>query len=249
MAASSYLSHLLYASIHPQPPAKSISLGFRSSTILGFQGSSSYPKRCYFSSSVKSNGISRHARVHNISCSINMAAGKSDDPERINLRQIVHKGMKLWGSCPEPVRSFPWNTAFNNFIQLLLDLTVTVVKYLAVPLLLITTLSEMSYCAHHKKLVLITFPLLIGFAVAGFLRDSAFELSPSLKDAEVPWHLIAIAAFFALIKLPGPYYPFWGRIFIPHMANGVLWRTLWFGFMWNRRPRNGSGEQSFNPVH
>ncbi|CAI0406856.1 unnamed protein product [Linum tenue] len=238
MAISSSLSHPLYASFRPQPPAKSISLGFRTPSILRFQGSATCPKPCYLNSIVKSNGIFRHARVNNISCSISMAAGKSDDPERINLRQLANKATKLWGSCPEPVRSFPWNTAFNNFIQLLLDLTVTVVKYLTVPLLLITTLSEMSYCAHHKKLVLVTFPLLIGFAVAGFLRDSALELSPLLKDAEVPWHLIAIAALFALIKLPGPYYPFWGRIFIPHMANGVLWRTLWFAFMWNRRPRN-----------
>lgn len=57
------------------------------------------------------------------------------------------------------------------------------------------------------------------------------------QDAQVPWHLIAIAIVFTLIKLPGPYYPYWGRILIPHFANGVLLRALWFAILWNRRPK------------
>lgn len=65
-----------------------------------------------------------------------------------------------------------------------------------------------------------------------------------LQEAEVPWHLISIAIFFALIKFPGPYYPFWGRIFIPHFANGVLWRVAWSAFLWSRRPRKASEESS-----
>lgn len=60
------------------------------------------------------------------------------------------------------------------------------------------------------------------------------------QDAEVPWHLIAIAILFTLIKLPGPSYPYWGRIFIPHFANGVLLRTLWFAILWHRRPQKAS---------
>lgn len=56
----------------------------------------------------------------------------------------------------------------------------------------------------------------------------------------MPWHLIAIGIFFTLLKLPGPYYPYWGRIFIPHLANGALWRTLWLAFMWYRRPNTPS---------
>ena len=70
------------------------------------------------------------------------------------------------------------------------------------------------------------------------------------QDAEVPWHLIAMAIFFTLIKLPGPYYPYWGRIFIPHFANGGLWRTLWFAFLWNRRPQKETLQQkSVNGGH
>ncbi|GKV22730.1 hypothetical protein SLEP1_g32569 [Rubroshorea leprosula] len=150
----------------------------------------------------------------------------------------------MWDSSPEPVKKFPWNRALENFIQLIVDLTVAVVKYLSIPLLAVTSLGEMSYCAHVKKLAIVPVPLLIGFVVAGVLRNTVLELSFLLKDAEVPWHLILIAIFFTLIKLPGPYYPFWGRIFIPHLANGALWRTVWSMFLWYRRPKMASGSSA-----
>ncbi|CAN1192344.1 hypothetical protein LINPERHAP2_LOCUS41494 [Linum perenne] len=178
----------------------------------------------------------------NISCSMNMAAGKSDDDERTSFKQLVNKARKALGSCPDPMRSFPWSRAMNNFIQLQVYLILSIVKYLSVPLLLITTISEISYSAHQNKLFLITFPLVVGYIVAGLLRETAMEMSSTLKTAEVPWHLFSIAIIFTLIKLPGPYYPYWGRLLIPHLANGVLWRTVWYTFLWFRRPRNPSGE-------
>ncbi|KAG5076169.1 hypothetical protein JHK82_054864 [Glycine max] len=70
--------------------------------------------------------------------------------------------------------------------------------------------------------------------------NNTFTTQPpflGFKDSEVPWHLIAIAIFFTLIKLPGPYYPYWVRIIIPHFANGVLLRTLLFAILWYRRPK------------
>lgn len=66
------------------------------------------------------------------------------------------------------------------------------------------------------------------------------------QDAEVPWDLIAIAVFFTVLKLPGPYYPYWGRIFIPHFANGGLLRVLLSLFLWYRRPRETVQQKSFN---
>ncbi|CAK9150808.1 unnamed protein product [Ilex paraguariensis] len=170
-----------------------------------------------------------------------MTAGQSDEPERINLDHMMDKARKLWDRSPQPVKSFPWNRALETFIQLILDLILAVIKYLYVPVLAVTALSEMSYCAHEKKLYLVPFPFLVGVAVAGVLRETALESSPLLKNAEVPWHLIAVAIFFMLLKLPGPYFPYWGRIFIPHFANGVLLRTLWFAFLWYRRPQKTSG--------
>ncbi|KAL5071634.1 hypothetical protein RYX36_022521 [Vicia faba] len=102
---------------------------------------------------------------------------------------------------------------------------------------MVTSISELSYCARQRKLVLVPLPILLGAALAGILKETAFEMSPRLRDAEVPWHLIAIAIFFTLIKLPGPYYPYWGRILIPQFANGVLLRALWFAILWYRRPK------------
>ncbi|OVA10511.1 hypothetical protein BVC80_8985g48 [Macleaya cordata] len=164
-----------------------------------------------------------------------MTAGESDGPGKLNLDHAMDGARKVWESFPQPVKTFPWIKVAENFLQLVNDLLYELVRYLFVPLLAVTSLSEMSYCAHERKLVLIPIPLLAGIAVAGVLRGTALELSPSLKEAEFPWHLAAMVFFFTLLKLPGPYYPYWGRIFIPHFANGGLLMTLWLGFMWYKR--------------
>ncbi|KAF9590643.1 hypothetical protein IFM89_035961 [Coptis chinensis] len=60
--------------------------------------------------------------------------------------------------------------------------------------------------------------------------------APDLIEGEFPWHLVSVAFFLILLKLPGPYYPYWGRIFIPHFVNGGLLRTLWSAIMWYKMP-------------
>lgn len=110
-----------------------------------------------------------------------MTAGQSDDSGRVNWDSLKNKVKQLWDTSPEPVKSFPWNEALDNFIQLIADLILTVIKYLSVPLLLVTSLSEMSYCAHEKKLLIVPFPFIIGFSVAEVMRQTALSLSPILK--------------------------------------------------------------------
>jgi len=112
---------------------------------------------------------------------MNMSAQQSDDHGKMKLDQLIDKARKLWDSSPEPVKIFPWNRALDNFIQLILDLILVVVKYLAVPVFAVTSLSEMSYCAHERKLALVPLPVLFGVAVAGILKETALELSPHLK--------------------------------------------------------------------
>ncbi|XP_027112407.1 uncharacterized protein [Coffea arabica] len=189
--------------------------------------------------SVKPKGMCQFTQPH-ILCAMNMTAGRSDESGKLKFDHIVHKAKQLWDGSPQPVKSFPWNRAFDNFIQLILDTALVVIKYLSLPIFAVSCLSEMSYCAHERKLYFVPLPFLVGAAVAGILRTAALESSPSLKNAEVPWHLIAVAIFFTLIKWPGPYYPYWGRLLIPHFANGALLRTLWFTFLWYRRPKKSS---------
>uniref|UniRef100_A0A7N0URD8 Uncharacterized protein n=1 Tax=Kalanchoe fedtschenkoi TaxID=63787 RepID=A0A7N0URD8_KALFE len=157
---------------------------------------------------------------------VGASAGMPDDDKKIAFAHLKEKVREIWGRFPQP---------------LILDLVLAVVMYLSVPLLAVTSLNELSYCAHERKLFLTPVPLLIGVFLTGVLKETLFDLSPLLREAEVPWHLIAIAVIFTLLKLPGPYYPYWGRIFIPHMANGALLKTLWFAFEWYRRPRKTAG--------
>ncbi|CAN4112271.1 unnamed protein product [Withania somnifera] len=189
---------------------------------------------CIFN--IRANGKRPISRPK-IICNRNLAAGQSDESHKFNLENVIDRARKLWDSTPAPVKSFPWDRALDNCIQLILDNVLIVTKYLYVPLLVVTSITELSYCAHERKLYITLLPFLVGVAIAGILKSAALESSPYLKNAEVPWHLIVIGLFFTLLKLPGPYYPYWGRIFIPHLANGALFRTLWFAFLWYRRPR------------
>ena len=129
---------------------------------------------------MKQNQVIRNTKPC-ICSAINMTTGQSGDPEKINFDHIIEKARRLWDSSPLPVKRFPWIRALENFVQLILDLIVAVVKYLSLPLLAISSLSEMSYCAHERKLTIIPVPLLIGFVLVGFLKETALELSPLLK--------------------------------------------------------------------
>jgi len=144
------------------------------------QGTPCFVEKHNFCLSVKPFGVFQK-RVCKISCSMNMSAQQSDDHGKMKLDQLIDKARKLWDSSPEPVKIFPWNRALDNFIQLILDLILVVVKYLAVPVFAVTSLSEMSYCAHERKLALVPLPVLFGVAVAGILKETALELSPHLK--------------------------------------------------------------------
>lgn len=116
-----------------------------------------------------------------ISCAMNMSAHSSDDDRKLQLDWLVEKARKLWDNSPQPVKNFPWNTALGNFIQLVIDLTLVVVKYLYVPVFTVTSISELSYCARQSKLVLVPIPILLGAAFAGILKETALELSPRLR--------------------------------------------------------------------
>ncbi|MCL7046478.1 hypothetical protein MKW94_008014 [Papaver nudicaule] len=184
----------------------------------------------------RSGGLCIFRTTHSIvSCSMNMAAAESDDPRKMNLDRAMGGARTVWESFPEPVKTFPWAKVAVDFLQLLADLVFAVIKYLSVPVLVITSLSEMSYSAKERKMALIPIPMVAGILVAGVFSGTFLELSPTLKEARFPYHLVAIGLFFLLLKLPGPYYPYWGRILIPHFANGGLLRTLWLAFQWQRR--------------
>ncbi|KAF4372036.1 hypothetical protein G4B88_001536 [Cannabis sativa] len=141
----------------------------------------SFPRSCSFG--FKSYGVLQNSvPMSKVYCAMNMAAGQSsNDSGKTKFDQLMEKARKLWEGFPQPVKNFPWNRAFDNFIQLTLDLILAVFKYLSVPLLAVSSLSEMSYCAHERKLKLVPFPLFIGITLAGVLRQTALEISPLLK--------------------------------------------------------------------
>jgi len=111
-------------------------------------------------------------------------SGEQQQPKKLNFDNLLRRTKDVWDNSPQPVKEFPWNRAFGNFIQLVLDLAISVVKFLFVPILAVSSISEMSYCAHERKLALVPFPLVIGMVVAGVLQETALKISPRLKVVE-----------------------------------------------------------------
>eukprot|EP01018_Ginkgo_biloba_P013886 Gb_31998 [translate_table: standard] len=178
-----------------------------------------------------------------VSRAINMTSGQSGSPEE--MRNVHFENVRsLWDRCPEPIRVFPWKKAYEKFVQRLFSLAVEVAKWLFIPILIVSSLSEMTYCGGQNKELLIPIGMLAGSALAGILKETAVELSEKLKEGSFPWHLVIIGAFFALVKFPGPYYPYWGRVFLPHFANGGLWITLWFAHIWYKKPSKATEIES-----
>eukprot|EP01018_Ginkgo_biloba_P006602 Gb_30168 [translate_table: standard] len=172
--------------------------------------------------------------------------GLSSGPQEIKSFHLESMTIKLWEMCPEPVRVFPWKKACEKVSQRLFNLLVDVAKRLFIPVMVITSLMEIFYSIAQNKELLIPISMLAGCAFAEFFKETATELSQNLKEGGFPWHLLIIGSVFALIKIPGPHYPYWGRIILPHFANGGLWQTIWLAKIWYKKPSKATEVESNN---
>lgn len=92
----------------------------------------------------------------------------------------------LFDDLPQSVKKFPWARTMENLLTIAFNLAVAMFKYLSPPILALMQLSEMSYCAHERKLLLAPTPFLAGLTVLGAMKDTAIELSEDLKEEGSP---------------------------------------------------------------
>ncbi|KAJ1701655.1 hypothetical protein LUZ63_001434 [Rhynchospora breviuscula] len=147
---------------------------------------------------------------------------------------IVGYTRKVFDKVPQPIKTFPWSEALSIYQSLLFGLVSTLTKYIGLPLLAISSLSEMAYCSIERKMLVVLVAFLFGIGLVAALNDRRLKLFPNFKEEEKPWHLVPVAAFLLSLKLVGPYCPYLLRLSVPHFANGGLWCTVWFVFMWYR---------------
>ncbi|XP_024362805.1 uncharacterized protein [Physcomitrium patens] len=141
----------------------------------------------------------------------------------------------IMAKAPEPIRVFPWGKAGNLFVQRLLHQFWTVGKYLAIPVLAASMLSELSYTLLQEKVLIIPAGMIGGFAFAGMMKETAVELAADIEVGQFPWHLVALGFMFGALKFIGPYLPAWGRVSVPHFANGGLWHVIKLVIDWRRQ--------------
>jgi hypothetical protein len=141
----------------------------------------------------------------------------------------------MMANAPEPIRAFPWGKAWSLFVQRVVYNFWTVGKWLAIPVLAVSMLSEISYTLLQEKVLIIATGMVGGAAFGGMMKDTALELCSDFETGEVAWHLIALGLFFAALKFLGPYLPIWGRVSVPHFANGGLWQVIKLANDWSKQ--------------
>ncbi|KAG0555094.1 hypothetical protein KC19_12G143500 [Ceratodon purpureus] len=141
----------------------------------------------------------------------------------------------MMAKAPEPIRIFPWGKAWSLFVQRVVFNFWTVGKWLAIPVLAVSMLSELSYTLLQQKVLIIPAGMIGGIAFAGMMRETALELFSEFETGEVAWHLVALGLFFAALKFISPYLPVWGRVSVPHFANGGLWQVIKLANDWRKQ--------------
>jgi len=167
----------------------------------------------------------------------------SDSQAQKSSQGVMTATAGLWSKAPEPIRVFPWVKAGRLFLERLLEQLWSVGKWLAIPVLAVSMLSELSYTLMQEKVLLIPAGMIGGIAFCGILKETALELLPGIDKKDVPWHLVAVGLFFILLKYIGPYLPVWGRITVPHFANGGLWQTIKLVNDWRKAHSSSPGVQ------
>ena len=81
----------------------------------------------------------------------------------------------------EPIRAFPWAKAGNVLLRRLLGQLWTVGKWLVIPVLALSVLSELSYTLLQENVLIIPIGMICGIVFAGIMRETALELSPSIE--------------------------------------------------------------------
>lgn len=142
---------------------------------------------------------------------------------------------KVWAKAPEPVKVFPWDKAGWLFVKRVQYHFWTVGKWLVIPVFAVSMLSELSYTLSKGKLFIIISGMIGGFAFAGILKETAIELNSEYETGETPWHLVQLGLLFAALKLIGPYLPGWGRVSVPHFANGGFLHVIKLVNDWKRQ--------------
>jgi len=233
MALSTYVLHLPQVA-NARLAAAAATSRIACSSFAEFKGSMPHVQRGSLSSSSSLSFVSRNLKIRLPSATNTPTKDLSSELQETENIHVENTPIKLWEVCPEPVRKFPWKKAGERVIHHLFQPILGVAKRLLIPILTVTFLMEASYCIAQNKELFIPIGLLAGSVFAEILKETAVELSQNLKEGGFPWHLLAMALIFSLIKFLGPFYPYWGGILLPHFANGGLWQTIWLTRNWHK---------------
>lgn len=148
---------------------------------------------------------------------------------RASSREAPPRGKLSQGVPQEPGRPGSW---LGHQIA---RVTTVGVKWVLVPLLVLSLLVETGYAIRDNTTLLMSMGLVLGAAAAGLAHEVWVEVAPSesARMARVPWHLGILAVLF--IALKAIVRPMWAGLLCTHVANGGLWQIIVLFFRWQQQ--------------
>eukprot|EP00252_Welwitschia_mirabilis_P004450 TRINITY_DN14795_c0_g1_i1.p1 TRINITY_DN14795_c0_g1~~TRINITY_DN14795_c0_g1_i1.p1 ORF type:complete len:239 (-),score=28.08 TRINITY_DN14795_c0_g1_i1:150-866(-) len=202
----------------------------RCSSSLRYKDCALHYQRAFLSSTSYLSYICRSSKISATTTSL-QAKQLSTDSQEYENNHVNDLQRSLKNVMPESMGKFPWKKAFMKVTAVSI---VGAAKFLLVTTLIVTFLNETSFCLMEDKDVFVPIGLFIGCVFAESIKNTALELFENLKDKNSPWYFLTVALASMLIKFLAPFYPYWGRLILPHIANGALWQTIWIIRNWHK---------------
>ncbi|KAG9440675.1 hypothetical protein H6P81_020840 [Aristolochia fimbriata] len=136
---------------------------------------------------------------------------------------------RLWISCPESMKEFPWKKAEEVVLDDLIDLGKRVLKGAIVVFFILSSLSDIIFSISTNKELMVPLGLFVGCTMAEFLKEASAEFFQNMEEGGLLWRLIAIGTFFMLVKFVSQNLTIQGNALLSNTGNGGLMQVLWLG--------------------
>ncbi|XP_072989412.1 uncharacterized protein [Typha latifolia] len=154
-------------------------------------------------------------------------AGHFGEPK--NLTSYVGElAEKLCEPLLKPLKGFPWEDAKDRVLERLLTLGKNALKWSFLLILVVSSPSDLILAISRNRELLIPVGLIIGVALADFLKESLqVYFQRSVQDINFATLLLGIGSFFVLLKFISLSFKLQGRVLLSHVGNGGLMQVLW----------------------
>ncbi|XP_068655040.1 uncharacterized protein [Aristolochia californica] len=182
-------------------------------------------------------------------------AGIPNDKLYEELHKAKHRledlAERLWTSCPESLKEFPWKKAEEVVLDRLLILGKKALKGVIVVFFILSSLSDIAFSISMNRELMVPLGLLVGCTMAEFLKETSGELFQNMEEGGLLRRLVGIGSFFVLMKFVSLNLTIKAKVLLLNIGNGGLMQVLWLGkkFFLEQDDNQSQSHSTISEVH